>query len=285
MIRFAQAESASSLVIAAWRLGLAVLILTPIVLARYRADLARLTRREIGLALLSGAFLGLHFASWITSLEYTSVISSVVLVSTSPLWVALVAPLVLRERPNRMTLIGIVIAIGGGCLVSLGGGAGSAPHQDNPLLGNALALLGAVAVAGYFIIGRRLRSRVSLIPYIWLAYGGGAILLCATVLVMGKPVAGLAADAYLWMTLLALFPQLIGHSAYNYALGHLSAAYVSLTTLGEPIGSTILAAVFLSELPGTLQLVGSVLIMLALVIASREEAQAARQVRQQTAAT
>ena len=285
MIRFAQAESASSLVISAWRLGLATLILTPIVYARYRADLTRLTRREIGLALLSGAFLGVHFASWITSLEYTSVINSVVLVSTSPLWVALIAPLVLRERLNRMTLIGIVIAIGGGCLVSVGSSAGSAPHQDNPLLGNALAVIGAIAVSGYFIIGRRLRSGVSLIPYIWLTYGGAAILLCLTVLVTGQPVAGLPANAYLWMTLLALFPQLIGHSAYNYALGYLSAAYVSLTVLGEPISSAILAALFLGEQPGALQLIGSVLIMLALMIASREEAQAARRVRQQAAVT
>jgi drug/metabolite transporter (DMT)-like permease len=285
MIRFAQAETASSLVIAAWRLGLAVLILTPIVFARHRTDLARLTRREIGLALLSGAFLSVHFASWITSLEYTSVISSIVLVSTSPLWVAFLAPLVLRERLSRVTLIGILIAIGGGCLVSVGGSAGSAPHQDNPLLGNALALIGAATVAGYFIIGRRLRSGVPLMPYIWLTYGSAAILLCLAVLVTGQPVAGLPADAYVWMTLVGLFPQLIGHSAYNYALGYLSAAYVSLTVLSEPISGTLLAALFLGEQPGALQLIGSALIMLALVIASREEAQTASRVCQQAVVT
>src|SRR5436190_1841794 len=108
MIRLAQQEGASSLAIGAWRLVLATLVLTPIVLQRHRAELAGLTRNQIMLAMLAGLMLGAHFATWITSLEYTSVISSSVLVDTSPLWVTLATPLLLRERLNRWTVIGLL---------------------------------------------------------------------------------------------------------------------------------------------------------------------------------
>ncbi len=307
MIRLAQTANAGSLVIAAWRVGLAALILTPIVLNRYRADVQRLTHREIGLGLLSGLLLGIHFGTWVTSLEYTSVISSVVLVSTNPLWVALASPFLLRESLSRVTLTGIITAIAGVVLISAASDVGMAARQNAPLLGNALALVGAFGVAGYFMIGRRLRGSMSLIPYIWLTYGSAAIVLIGAALLAGQPFTGLSPDAYFWMTLVALFPQLIGHSSYNYALGYLSAAYVSLVVLGEPIGSTLLAAIFLHEQPvalqlmslllagnadvgqtslaqrAVLQLVGSALILLALVVASREEARVARQ-RTQAAA-
>ncbi len=281
MVRYAQDENTPSLVISAWRLGVATLVLTPLVLTRYRADLARLDRDQLGIVVLSGVLLAIHFASWITSLEYTSVIASVVLVSTNPIWVALAAPFLLHERLSRVSLITIVAAFIGAGLIAVGGGAGTAPHQNSSLLGNGLAVLGALTVAGYFMIGRRVRAKVALIPYIWLTYGMAAIVLCFFVLIMRLPVSGLAPSAYLWMTLLALFPQLIGHSAYNYALGYLSAAYVSLTVLGEAIGSTILAALLLSERPALLQLLGSALILLAVFVASREEAQSARRAQRE----
>jgi drug/metabolite transporter (DMT)-like permease len=283
MIRFAQEQGAPSLVIAAWRLGTAVLVLTPMVLACYRDDVARLTRKQIILSMISGALLGVHFASWITSLEYTSVASSVVLVSTNPVWVALVSPFVLSERMSRKSALAILTAIFGAILISTAGGAGMAPHQESPLLGNGLAIIGAWAIAAYFIIGRQERGRVALIPYIWLTYGSAAIVLCLGVLVTRQTVAGLQPITYVWMTLLGLIPQLIGHSAYNYALGYLSAAYVSLTVLGEAIGSTVLAAIFLGEHLLWLQLLGGVLIMAAVAVASREEARSARDKARQDA--
>jgi drug/metabolite transporter (DMT)-like permease len=241
-IRVAQNEGVSSFVISAWRLTLASLILTPLVLTRYRADLKKLTRRQVGLAILSGLFLSVHFASWVTSLEYTSVLTSVVLVNTHPIWIALAAPFVLGEKISRRTGFGILVATIGGIVITLGGGAGTAPKQDAPLLGAILAVIGAITVAGYFMIGRRLRASMSSMPYIWMTYGTAAIIMCGLVLITREPVAGFSGSAYLAMIFMALFPQLIGHSSYNYALGYLSAAYVSLTILGEPIGSTILAA-------------------------------------------
>jgi drug/metabolite transporter (DMT)-like permease len=191
--------------------------------------------------------------------------------------VALATPFLLGDKLGRGTLIGIGLAILGGVIITLAGDAGSAPRQDAPLLGAGLALLGAITVSGYVIIGRRLRPVVAFLPYIWLVYGTAAAVLIVVLLVTGTPVAGYSSDAYLHMTLVGLVPQLIGHSAYNYALGHLSAAFVSLNVLGEPVISTALAALpfVLNEQPKPLQLVGSALILLALIIASRDEARAA----------
>ena len=285
LIRFAQADGAPSLVISAWRLGLATLILTPIVIAKYRTQLAQLDRTAIGLLVLSGVLLGVHFASWITSLEYTSVTSSVVLVSTSPLWVVLAVPVFLKERWTRLILITVLIAVAGAVVISLTGNAGTAPRQDSPMFGNGLAVIGAIAIAGNYMIGRRVRATLDVIPYSWLTYAIAAIVVMVAVVITRQPVTGLAPSAYFWMTLVGLIPQLIGHSAYNYALGYLSAAYVSLTILVEPIGSAILAAMFLAEQPTGGQIVGGAVVLFGLVLASREESRSVRQVEQEAAIT
>lgn len=284
-IRLAQKESAPSLVLAAARLSVATLVLTPVVLRRHLTELRAVRRSDLLWATVSGAVLGLHFATWITSLEYTAVVNSVTLVTTSPLWVALLAPLLLGERLTRATVAGLVLAIGGGVLVAASAAAGDPPTRHDPWLGNGLALAGAVAAAVYLIIGRRLRAHLGLLVYIWLVYGVAAILLLlvGVVIVSGEQVGGLPGTAYLWMILLGLVPQLIGHSSFNYALGYLPAAYVSLVILGEPIGSGLLAMALLEEWPVPLQIAGSALILLGIGAASRE--QPAGQARTQDAPT
>ncbi|RME86998.1 MAG: DMT family transporter [Anaerolineae bacterium] len=278
-IRFAQRD-APSLVIAAYRLTLATLLLAPIALTRRRAELRALTRRELGLALLSGFFLAMHFASWTTSLEYTTVAASVVLVDSSPLWVALLSPLLLRERVTRYIVIGMVLAFFGGALIGLSDactwsadGLVCAPFarfvQGRAFWGDFLALVGAWAVTGYLLIGRRLRAKMSLVTYIFLVYGMAAVVLVLIVLAMGAPLFGYPPMAYLWLFLLALVPQLIGHSTYNWALRFLPAAFVAVTTLGEPIGSTILAYFLLDETPALLTLLGGALILAGIYIASK----------------
>ncbi|MBP8973749.1 MAG: DMT family transporter [Anaerolineae bacterium] len=270
-IRLAQEESAPSLVLAAARLSVATLVLTPAVLRRHLAELRAVRRGDLFWAIASGAFLGLHFATWITSLEYTTVVNSVTLVTTSPLWVALLAPLLLGERLTRATIIGLALAIGGGVLVAVSAPGGDPPTRYDPWLGNGLALIGAVASAVYLIIGRRLRAHWGLLVYIWLVYGVAALLLVGVVIISGAQVGGLPGTAYLWMILLGLVPQLIGHSSFNYALGYLPAAYVSLVILGEPIGSGLLAMVLLEEWPAPLQIAGAALILVGIGVASREQ--------------
>jgi drug/metabolite transporter (DMT)-like permease len=271
-IRYAQA-SAPSLVIAAWRLGLATLVLTPIALTRRQGELRQLTRRDLGLALLSGLFLALHFAAWITSLEYTSVASSVVLVTTTPLWVSLASPLLLRERVSRWAWIGMAVALAGGIVIGLSDtGAAAAGAGKNLLLGDFLALFGAWMAACYVVIGRRLRAKVSLISYTFLVYGMAALALLALMFATRQPPLGYPPQTYLWFLLLALIPQLLGHSSFNWALRYLSAAFVSIVLLGEPVGSIILAYFLLGETPAAIQLGGAALILIGIVVASKNNA-------------
>jgi drug/metabolite transporter (DMT)-like permease len=272
-IRFAQNDGAPSLVIAAWRLTVAVLVLTPLIFIRHRAELAKLSRADLLRAGLSGILLGVHFATWISSLEYTSVVSSVVLVTTSPLFVAFLTPFVLRERLGKLTVAAIVLGIVGSIIVSVAGDSGTAPIKNSPMFGNFLAIIGAASVAGYLLIGRQLRAHVSTTVYVWLTYSVAAVVLLGLMIAQGKSPVGLEPATYAWMTLLALIPQLIGHTAYNYALGFLSAAYVSITALGEPIVSTILAFFFLREAPLPVQLGGGLFIFAALLLSTREELQ------------
>ena len=282
-IRLAQRD-APSLVIAATRLTLASLVLAPIALINHRDEIRNLTRREWTLAILSGLFLSVHFATWITSLEYTTVVASVALVSTGPLWVALLSPIFLRETPTRWVWMGMGLALLGGIIVGLGDSCSLADfHLTCPPLadllagsafwGNFLALAGAWTVAGYLMIGRNLRARISLVPYIFIVYGVAAIALIVYMLSAGQTPFGYSPIIYLWLLCLALIPQLIGHSTYNWALRYMPASLVSVTTLGEPIGSAILAFFILSEIPTALTLLGGVLILAGIYLSTLSSSQ------------
>ena len=281
-IRFAQNEGVPSLVIAMGRLTLAALVLTPVVLARHRDALRLLRRGDILLAAASGALLATHFATWILSLEYTSVLVSVVLVTTSSLWAALLEFFFLRVSLRPVVITGLLLAIAGGVIIGLGGAGESAPGSY-PVLGAALALAGALAMSLYLIIGRTLCLRVGLLPYIWLVYDCAAITLIVVVLLTATPVAGYSPQGYLWVALLGLAPQLIGHTSLNYALQYMSATYVSIATQMEPIGSAIAAFLIFREKPAPLQIVGSIVILAGVIVASlRQPEQAVRAVDEGT---
>jgi drug/metabolite transporter (DMT)-like permease len=279
-IRFAQAD-APSLVIATLRLTCATLLLAPLALTRHRNELQTLTRYELLLGALSGIFLAAHFATWISSLEYTSVASSVVFVSTGPLWVAMLSPMLLREQLTRVALIGLAIAILGGTIIGLSDacvweGGLKCPELDeimqgSAMWGNFLALAGAWTVSGYLIIGRKLRAKMSLIPYIFLVYGLCAMVLTIIMFAAGQSPLGYPARTYGWIFLLAAFPQLIGHSTYNWVLRYIPATLVAIITLVEPIGSAILAYFVLQETPSNSVLFGGLLILVGIYLASRSK--------------
>lgn len=281
-IRFAQGQGAPSIVIAAARLTIASLVLAPIALTRHRSALRLLSRAEWILALLSGLFLAFHFATWVTSLQYTSVASSAMLVSTTPLWVALLAPMVLHERVGTWALVGLLLALAGGVIVGLSdtcslqsGTLVCPPVQvflgGKAFLGDFLALCGAWMAAGYMLVGRKLRSKMDLIPYIFIVYGMAALALVVIMLGMRESPLGLPPAAYLWFLLLAFIPQLFGHTIYNWALKYVPASFVSITLLGEPIGSTILAVIIFQETPGWIKIMGAALILVGIWLASRSE--------------
>ena len=267
---FIRLAEAPSLVIAASRLTIASLILAPAALIKAREELRSLTKGDLGLALLSGLFLGLHFATWISSLEHTSVASSVVFVSTSPMFVGLASHFLLKERVSRQTFAGIAASVLGGMIVGYGDfGLGA-----RELFGDFLALAGAVAVSVYLLVGRKLRRHLSLLSYIFLVYATAAVFLIALCLAAGHTFSGYPRQTYLMFFLLAAVPQIIGHSSYNWALKYLPATFVGVATLGEPIGSTILAYFILTEVPTLAKIGGGVLILAGIYVSSRAESAA-----------
>jgi drug/metabolite transporter (DMT)-like permease len=268
-IRLAQGLGVPSLVIAAYRLSIATLLMSLVAVPR-RAWMGydKLSIRQIALLVVSGLLLGLHFASWITSLAHTSVVSSLVLVSTTPLWVGLLSPLLLREATPRLTWLGMLFAIGGGVIIALAGRSGAG---RTTMWGNLLALIGAWFMAGYLMIGRGVRARLPLLSYLWLVYGSAAVLLVVWSAISGLRLFGYSPQVWLLMLALGLIPQLLGHSAANYAVRHVSASFVAVIILGEPIGSTVLAMLLLDEWPSGLQIIGGGLILAGIVLASLAE--------------
>lgn len=261
-IRWADAPPIS---IAAYRLGLAALLLTPLALSARRSQLQALTWSDVRYALLGGVCLALHFIFWISSLEFTSVASSVVLVTTNPIFVALGSHFLLKESVTLRVAVGIAISLVGGMLV----GYGDFLAGPNVLLGDGLALLGAVMASAYLLVGRRLRAHTDLLTYIFLVYSAAAIVLLVTALVLRQPLWGFPQETYLWLMLLAIGPQLIGHTSFNWALKHLPASTVAVIILGEPVGSTVLAYFLLGEPITLLKAIGGALILLGIYLSSR----------------
>lgn len=272
-IRFALNEGLPSALVAAGRLTLSALVLTPFALARHWGELQRLNRRDLLLAVAAGFFLAIHFATWIASLEYTSVLISVVFVTTNPLWVALLEFLFLRQSLRRFVVIGLIVAFVGGVLIGVGGEASESGDSGQAVLGAALALAGAISIAIYLVIGRKVRAKLTLVPYVWLVYSIAAVFLIINLIATSTPVTGYSANGYLLIVLLALVPQLIGHTSFNYALRYLPATFIGIITQIEPIGSAVAALILFQELPLPLQIFGSGMILLGVVLASYGQSQ------------
>lgn len=272
MITGAIAMGVPPLTIAAGRIAMAALILTPLAWGRSGPALRQVARRDLWLALAAGACLAAHFATWISSLAYTSVASSTALVTTNPVFVALATWLILRERLGPGTWAGVLLTVGGALLIGLSdhGGSGGAA----PLLGDGLALLGAVTVSGYFLLGRRLRARIALLPYIWLVYTTAAVGLLGAMALAGQSLFGLPPLGYLLILGLAIGPQLLGHTAFNWAIKYLSPTLVTVAILGEPLGSAALALVIFHQPLQPLQLVGGAVLLVGIAVATLAERRA-----------
>ena len=231
LARLAQGAGLPSLAIAALRLGLAALIVSPLALWQSRRALLSMSSRQLRLTLGAGFFLALHFASWISSLEYTSVASSTALV-TGPnlLWIAIAAYLFSGEKPGRLMALGMVVSFTGSLLIFWSDSRLSAPGS-NPLLGNALAVFGSWCFSAYLLLGAAACAPTCrLAAYVWLAYGAAAIILLLACGAAAVPLTGYGAPAYLFALGLALGPQLLGHTAYNWSLKHVSPSFVALVT-------------------------------------------------------
>lgn len=264
LIRLAQGAEVPSLVIAAVRLGISASVLSIVVIMQPKQFPQGITRTQGGLAVLSGACLALHFASWIQSLEYTSVASSAALVTTNPLWVGLAAWILFGERLNRWRIAGMALTIVGSLAIALSDQ--QTQQGSNPMLGNALALVGAISGSAYFLLGRGLRNHLPLVHYIWMTYGSAAIILLVATLARGYTFMSYSYDVWVVLIGLAVGPQLIGHTSINYAMRHFSALLVTIAILGEPIGSAVFAFFLFDEAVAPMQLAGFVGLLIGIAI-------------------
>lgn len=264
LIRLARAPS---LVVGTWRLLLAALLLTPWALPFGRREWRHLDRGDVGRLTLAGVALALHFVTWIASLSYTTVASSVILVSTSPIFVGLAGYFLLGERFSRRSILAVAIAMLGTGIV----GYGDWTFAGQALWGDFLALMGAVGASAYILSGRAVRQRLSTMAYIWPCYAlAGALLLFFSVF-EGLPLLDYDLRTLVCFILLAIIPQIVGHSSFNWALAHFSPLFITLALLGEPVGATLLAFLILGEVPPLSTLGGGTLVLLGIYLASREE--------------
>ena len=281
---FVRLSAAPPLAIAAWRMVFTTVLLAPL-FARERsrahasapeaageATAVPSRRAAILLSIASGAFLALHFALWITSLSYTSVASSTVLVTTHPIIVALVAFALLGEP---LSLRAALFMLGGlaGSVVLVWGGFG---EGESALLGNLLAFLGAVTVAGYMLLGRVVRRRLTVTAYTMIVYATSAAVLVVATVVSGVRLAPYPVREYLLFAALALFCTLLGHSLFNWALRFVKPTVISTSILGEPVIASALALVVFAEAPSVFTLVGGAIILASIYLFVREEASSAR---------
>ena len=246
-------SAAPPLAIASYRLLFATIILLPFYIRSGGIRKLRESPRNDALALMAvGVVLALHFASWITSLSLTSVASSVIFVHADPIFVAAVSHFVFKERINRGTLLGIVVAFAGATIIAIG----DAGIGEANLYGDLLALLGAVMLGIYILAGRRLRQSLDLVSYVTPVYAASAVVLILGSVVTGTRLATFPPREYILFIALAVVPMIFGHTVYNWALRYVKAPVVSISLLGEPVGATILAFLFLNETPSTLAMIG-----------------------------
>ncbi|MEO8893398.1 MAG: DMT family transporter [Coleofasciculaceae cyanobacterium] len=252
-----------SLFIAASRLTIASLILLP---AWRNLQPTQLTPGAIQYGLAAGVCLAIHFATWITSLSFTSIAASTTLVTTNPVWVAILSWLWYKEKPTKPTIIGIAIAFTGGILIA--SGDTNITISNNPLFGNFLALIGAWMVSFYLLFGREAQRRgLSLGSYVAVAYSTGALVLLPLPLIFGSTYFGYPVVVYLYIFLMAITSQLIGHTTINWAMAWISPTFVTLAILFEPIGSSILGYLIFQEMPGLLILIGAIIMLIGVALA------------------
>ena len=264
---FIRLADAPPIVIAFSRCAISSMVMLPFAFRGLARDFRNVRPRALMTAGLAGVFLAAHFLAWITSLQYASVASSVVLVSTVPIWVGLMTPILSHDSISRLMVIGIAISSVGAAVIGIGDASGS----EHALMGDAIAVLGAIAVSVYLLIGRRVRSELSAPSYLFLCYSAAAATLGILLLFSGESLHGHPNEAWLWILCLALIPQMIGHSTFNWALEWVSAALISVVLLCEPILTTLFAWIVLAEAPTASTVGGGVLVMIGVYVAVRGE--------------
>jgi drug/metabolite transporter (DMT)-like permease len=253
-----------SLFVSASRLAIASLLLLP---AWRNLQPSQLSPGALRYAIAAGICLAVHFGTWITSLSFTSIAVSTTLVTTNPVWVALFSWLWFKEKPTKLTILGIGVAFMGGVLIA-SGDVGVISAASNPLLGNVLALAGAWMASLYFLLGREAQQRgLGIGSYVVVAYSIGALVLLPLPLIFGTSYSGYPVAVYLYILLMAVASQVVGHTTLNWSVRWISPTLVTLAILFEPVSSSFLGYLIFNEVPGLLVLVGAVVLLGGVAIA------------------
>ena len=253
-----------SLLIAAFRLTIAALVLLPFVRIPSQFPVSK---KGYICAIVAGITLSFHFATWITSLSFTSIAASTTIVTSNPIWVTILSWLWLKEKPKPLTILGIAIALIGGFFIAIGD-AGSLSGGSNPLLGDGLALLGAFSVSLYFLLGKQAQNEgLSIGNYSAIAYTTAALFLMPLPFLFGINYWGYPSEIYLYLLGMALFSQVLGHTSFNWAMRFISPTFVTLAILFEPVSASLLGFFVFGEVPSVLVLIGAIILLLGSSIA------------------
>ncbi|KGP90092.1 membrane protein [Pontibacillus chungwhensis BH030062] len=254
------ASTAPASIIAQYRLLFAVLLMAPFVLTKHRKEFKSITKKDWILSIAAGVFLAFHFILWFESLNYTSVASSVVLVTLQPIFAFIGTFLFFKERFTAGAILSMLIAITGSVVISWG----DFQISGLALLGDILALLGAMMVTGYFLLGQTVRKRLSLMTYTFVVYGISTITLFIYNIILQNPFIGYPSQYWMIFLALAIIPTFLGHTLFNWSLKWLSTSTISMSIVFEPVGASLLAYVILGETLSWSQWLGGVIVIVGL---------------------
>lgn len=257
--------------IAAYRLIIASTILIIISFFK-KTNLKSFNKKELIISILSGVFLSLHLLFWIISLKMTSITSSVVLVTTNPIFVAILSYFLFKEKQSKELLIGITLSVIGSIILGIGDGGISSFGilNKNALIGDIYAIMGAIMASGYLITGSIIRKKVDTFNYILIVYPIAALILILFLITGDYKLSGFKTSSWIFIFLLGSVSQLIGHTSFNWALKHLKTSMVAISILGEPVGASILAYLIFGETIGPMQFIGILSIFSAILIAYKK---------------
>lgn len=259
---FVKLTVAEAGVIAFYRMLFTVLIMAPLFWMKHRSEVKLLSSKDWMFSAIAGVFLAFHFILWFESLNYTSVASSTVLVTMQPLFAFIGTYLFFNEKITFQTLIAGFIAICGSLLI----GWGDFQVSGSALYGDLLALIACALITGYLLFGQNVRKRVSLITYTMIVYSSSTITLFFYVLIKGESFGPYPTETWIWFLLLAIVPNLLGHTLFNWAIAYVSTNVISIAILFEPVGAAILAYFIFNEGITVMQAVGGSIILLGITL-------------------
>ena len=276
-VRFAFQYDMPPALLSFGRMITGVVMFAPYIWYKGQRELVAMPGGNMWLALAAGALSGTNILLMIASLEHISVLVNQAFIATIPIWVAFLEVTLLKQNLGKATWIGILTAFVGGFMIAFAtSGEPAISEGGNPTLGVLLAVTSACSASLYIIVGRRLRGSVSFVPYIWLVYTGGALVTLLVIAISGVSLIGYDPRGYVWVLLLAILAQIIGHGALNFVVKFMSPTTLTMSVQTVPVMSAVWAFFIFNEIPTGWQAIGGVILLLGVMIVLRGQHQLKR---------